>query len=35
MDENNTYIPKLTLDPTAAQAAVAEAPVEEKAEEIV
>ena len=29
MDENSTYVPKLTLDPTAAQTAVEEAPAEE------
>ena len=33
MDENTSYVPKLTLNPTAAQAAVEEAPVEEKKEE--
>ena len=33
MDENTSYDPKLTLNPTAAQAAVAEAPVEEQKEE--
>ena len=33
MDENTSYVPKLTLNPTAAQAAVAEAPVEEQKEE--
>ena len=33
MDENTSYVPKLTLNPTAAEAAVAEAPVEEKKEE--
>ena len=30
MDENTSYVPKLTLNPTAAQAAVEEAPVEEE-----
>ena len=33
MAENTSYVPKLTLNPTAAEAAVAEAPVEEKKEE--
>ena len=33
MDENTSYVPKLTLNHTAAQAAVAEAPVEEQKEE--
>lgn len=33
MDENTSYVPKLTLNPTASQAAVAEAPVEEQKEE--
>ena len=33
MDENTSYVPKLTWNPTAAQAAVAEAPVEEQKEE--
>ena len=33
MDENTSYVPKLTLNPTAAQAAAEEAPVEEKKEE--
>ena len=33
MDENTSYVPKLTLNPTAAQAAVEEAPVEEDKEE--
>ena len=33
MDENTSYVPKLPLNPTAAQAAVAEAPVEEQKEE--
>ena len=33
MDENTSYGPELTLNPTAAQAAVAEAPVEEQKEE--
>ena len=33
MDENTSYVPKLTLNPTAAQAAVEEAPVEEQKEE--
>ena len=30
MDENTSYVPKLTLNPTAVQAAVEEAPVEEQ-----
>ena len=33
MDENTSYVPKLTLNPTAVQAAVEEAPVEEQKEE--
>ena len=33
MDENTAYVPKLTLNPTAAQAAVEEAPVEEEKKE--
>ena len=33
MDENTSYVPKLTLNPTATQAAVEEAPVEEQKEE--
>ena len=33
MDENTSYVPKLTLNPTVAQAAVEEAPVEEQKEE--
>ena len=33
MDENTSYVPKLTLNPAAAQAAVEEAPVEEEKEE--
>ena len=33
MDENTSYVPKLTLNPTAAQAAVEEAPVVEQKEE--
>ena len=33
MDENTSYVPKLTLNPTAAQAAVEEAPVAEEKEE--
>ena len=33
MDENTSYVPKLTLNPTAAQTAAEEAPVEEKKEE--
>ena len=33
MDENTSYVPKLTLNPTAAQAAAAEAPAEEQKEE--
>lgn len=30
MDENTSYVPKLTLNPTAVKAAVEEAPVEEQ-----
>ena len=33
MDENTSYVPKLTLNPSATQAAVEEAPVEEQKEE--
>ena len=33
MDENTSYVPKLTLNPTAAQAAAEQAPVEEQKEE--
>ena len=33
MDENTSYVPKLTLNPTAVKAAVEEAPVEEQKEE--
>ncbi len=35
MDENTAYVPKLTLNPTAAQAAVEEAPAEVEKEEVV